>query len=136
MPLNKSPGIDKITVRVIKDSLPATLPVITSIMNTLYHFYPDILLSIPSGFFPCVWNVAKVSPMSKDSDHQEPNNNRPISPLSILSKICGRIALNQIMAYLVSNKCLSTTQSGNKQLHSTETSLTRAIDVILSVIDK
>ena len=33
MPANKSSGIDKMPVCVIKDSLPVTLPVITSLIN-------------------------------------------------------------------------------------------------------
>ena len=40
MPASKSPGIDNIPVRVIKDSLSATLPVITSLIKTL-HFFPS-----------------------------------------------------------------------------------------------
>ena len=39
------------------------------------------------------------------------------------------------MPYLVSNERLSSRQSGNKKLHSTETSLMRTTDAILSAID-
>ena len=128
MPANKSPGIDKIPVRAIKDSLPATLPVITSLINA--SFTRGI------GKFPRSWKLAVVSPILKDGNHEEPNNNRPISRLPILSKVCERVALNQIMPYLVSNERLSTRQSGNKKLHSTETSLIRTTDAILSAIDE
>ena len=126
MPANKSSGIDNIPVRVIKDSLPATLPVITSIINA----------SFKHGNFPRSWKLAVVSPILKDGNHEEPNNNRPISLLPILSKVCERVALNQIMPYLVSNERLSTRQSGNKKLHSTETSLIRTTDTLLSAIDE
>ena len=34
---NKAPGHDKISARVLKDSLPATLPIIASIMNNSFH---------------------------------------------------------------------------------------------------
>ena len=123
---NKSSGIDKIPVRVIKDSLPVTLPVITSLIN----------VSFTRGIFPRSWKLAVVSPILKDGNHEEPNNNRPISLLPILSKVCERVALNQIMLYLMSNERLSTRQSGNKELHSTETSLIRTTDAILSAIDE
>ena len=126
MPANKSSGIDNIPVRVIKDSLPATLPVITSIINA----------SFKHGNFPRSWKLAVVSPILKDGNHEEPNNNRPISLLPILLKVCERVALNQIMPYLVSNERLSTRQSGNKKLHSTETSLIRTTDTLLSAIDE
>ena len=126
MPGNKSSGIDNIPVRVIKDSLPATLPVITSIINA----------SFKQGNFPRSWKLAVVSPILKDGNHEEPNNNRPISLLPILSKVCERVALNQIMPYLVSNERLSSRQSDNKKLHSTETSLIQTTDTLLSAIDE
>ena len=67
---------------------------------------------------------------------EEPNNNRPISLLPILSNVCKRVALNQITRYLMSNERLSTRQSGNKKSHSTETSLIRTTDAILNAIDE
>jgi len=63
-------------------------------------------------------------------------NYRPISLLPILSKICERIALNQLMPYLLSNERLSVTQSGSKKFHSTETPLIHTTDTILGGIDK
>ena len=94
MPANKSSGINKMLVRVIKDSLPATLPVITFLINA----------SFTRGNFLRSWKLAVMSPILKDGNHEEPNNNRPISLLPILSKVCERVALNQIMPYLVSKK--------------------------------
>ena len=126
MPLNKSPGIDKIPARVIKDSLPAVLLILTSVINA----------SFATGIFPCSWKMAEVSPILKDGDFEEPNNYRPISLLPIMSKICERIALNQLMPYLLSNERLSATQSGNKKFHSTETSLIHTTEAILGGIDK
>ena len=45
------------------------------------------------------------------------------------------IALNQFVPYLESNKRLSSTQSGNKQFHSTERSLVHTTDAVLEAID-
>jgi hypothetical protein len=53
MPTNKSPGIDKIPMRVIQDSLPAILPTITSIFNA----------SLTSGVFPSGWKMAEITPI-------------------------------------------------------------------------
>ena len=74
--------------------------------------------------------------ISRQGDHEKPENNRPISLLPILSKVCERIALNQFVPYLESNKRLSSTQSGNRQFHSTETSLVHTTDAVLEAIDK
>ena len=98
MPAKKSSGIDNIPVRVIKDSLPATLPVITFIINA----------SFMHRNFSRSWKLAVVSPILKDCNHEEANNNRSISLLPILSKVRERVALNQIMPYLVLNERLST----------------------------
>ena len=126
MPTNKAPGIDKISMRVVKDSLPVILPTLTSIINA----------SFVTGTFPSLWKMAEVTPIPKEGDHEKPNNNRPVSLLPTLSKVCEKVALNQFMAFLESKQRLSTEQSGKKRFHSTETSLTDTTDVILEAIDK
>ena len=75
-------------------------------------------------------------PLLKEGDHEKPNNYRPISSLSVLSKLCECIALNQLMPYLVENDRLSVHQSGNTKWHSTETSLIYTSDRILTAIDQ
>jgi len=35
--------------------------------------------------FPSKWKKAEVTPIPKDSDHEQANNNRPISLLPVLS---------------------------------------------------
>ena len=81
------------------------------------------------------WKTVKVTPIPKDSnhEHEQPNNNRPISLLPVLSKVCERVVHNQLTSYLQSNDTLSKTQSGNKKWHSCEASV---IDTILNAIDK
>ena len=126
MPTNKAPGIDKIPMRVVKDSLPVILPSLSSIINT----------SFVKGTFPLLWKMAEVTPILKDGDHEQANNNRPVSLLPILSKVCEKVTLTQFMTFLESKQRLSTEQSGNKRFHSTETSLIETTDVILEGIDK
>ena len=105
MPSDKARGIDKISIRVIKHSLPAILPSMTSIINE----------SLASNTFPIVWKTAEVIPVWKEGDHEKPSNYRPKTLLPVLSKLCKRIALNQLMPYLVENDRLSAHQSGNKK---------------------
>ena len=61
---NKSPGIDKIPLRVIKDCLPGILPSVTLIINATFR----------SAQFPNVWKIAEVTPILKDGDQEIPNN--------------------------------------------------------------
>jgi hypothetical protein len=49
----------------------------------------------------------------KDGDHEIAGNNRPISLLPVLSKICERVALEQFSSYLNETEKLSIHQSGN-----------------------
>ena len=123
---NKAPGIDKIPIRIIRDCLQAISYPLTSIINT----------SLLTACFPNAWKIAEVKPIPKEGDHEIANNNRPISRLPILSKVCERVAHNQFMEYLTSKGRLSTKQSGNKEKHSTETSVIQTTDMILSAIDK
>ena len=64
--------------------------------------------------------MAEVVPHMK-GDHEIPNNNRLISLLPVLSKVCERIVYDQFMEYLTTARKLSVHRSGNKKLHSTET---------------
>ena len=111
--LNKAPGYDRVSARVLKDSLPVILPSITSIMNNSFY----------TGKFARAWKIAEVIPILKSGNPEDPCNNRPISLLPILSKVSERLAHGQFVDYLTANKKLAENQSGNRKLHSTETAL-------------
>ena len=65
--------------------------------------------------------MSEVVPLPKDGDLELANNNRPVSLLPAMSKLCERVALNQLMAYMNSRKRLIEHQSGNKAQRLTET---------------
>ena len=46
-------------------------------------------------------------PIHKDGDHEVASNNRPISLLAALSKVCNKVVLNQFTAYLTERKLVS-----------------------------
>ena len=64
-----------------------------------------------------------------------PNNNRLISLLPVLLKVCERAAFNQFTTYVDSKERSTSKKSGNKQHHSTETTLIHTTDQILRAID-
>ena len=125
MPSNKAPGIDKVPTRVLKDSLLITLPFITSIINA----------SLIASTFPEVWKTAEITPIPKQGNHELPNNNRPISLLPALSKVCERVVYNQFVTYLTTKERLTTKLCGNKKWFSTDTSLIHTTDAFLKGID-
>ena len=126
LPSNKAPGFDKVPARILKDSLPATLHIITSIMNN----------SFQSNTFARAWKIAEVVCVPKDGDVGNPCNNRPISLLPVLSIENERLAHKQFVSFLDHNDKLSQFQSGNRKYHSTETTLLSVTDELLKAIDE
>ena len=117
---------------------------------------PSILF-FSSGFFLCCWiffyfrflslgkkergleiKTAEITPLPEQGNHELPINNRPISLLPALSKVCERVAHNQFVIYLTTKERparLTTKQNGNKKWFSTETSLIHTTDAFLKGID-
>ena len=110
----------------MKDSLEVILHPLTDIINC----------SLRSSKYPLTWKLAEVIPIRKDGDHEVASNNRPISLLAALSKVCDKVVLNQFTAYLTERKLLSNNQSGNRKNHSTETLNVAFTDSLLEAIDK
>ena len=79
---NKAPGYDRVSARVLEDSLPVILQSITNIMNYSFH----------TGTFARAWYIAEVTPILKSGNSEDPCNNRPISLLPVLSKVSERLA--------------------------------------------
>ena len=75
--VNKATGLDGISARLLKEACPEIVPSLTHIIN----------LSIRCGYFPDEWKISKVLPLYKEDIKSDPNNYRPISILSVVSKI-------------------------------------------------
>ena len=114
LPSNKAHGPEKVTARVLKDSFPITIAEIMNLINT----------SFSSNKFAQVWKLAKVIPVLKSGDPDEPSNICPISLLPIMSKVCERAAHSQFVHFLDHNEKISKLQSGNRRFHSTGTGFT------------
>ena len=121
LPSNKTPGIDKVSAKILKYSLPAMLPILTSIFNN----------SFAACTFPRAWKISEVTPILKSGDFDDPSNTRLISLLPILSIVCEKLAHKQFVNYLNCNSKIAKQQSGNRQFHSTETALLHFTDEIL-----
>ena len=62
--------------------------------------------------------------------------NRPVSLPPAASKVCERIALDQLTTHLEEEKRLTNHQSGNKKLHSTETLNLLISDTVFESMDR
>ena len=79
--------------------------------------------------------LAEVISMLKDGDLEVASNNRLLSLLNSVSKICERAVLNQFKSYLMRNKLLCLQQGANKKQHSTETLNLLITDHLLDAMD-
>ena len=81
-----------------------------------------------SGIFPDVWECARVTPLFNQGKASDLNNYRPISIISVLTKVFERIVYDQLYNFLSNEDIISTHQSGFRSLHSTVTALLEATD--------
>ena len=95
-----------------------------------------INLSLETGNFPQQWKVAKISPLHKSGSRTNFDNYRPISVLSIVSKVIEKIVHKQLMNFLDENKLLSTRQFGFRAKMSTELAATLLLDDVRNNVDK
>jgi hypothetical protein len=122
----KSSGPDGISNHILKLSVPYIVESLTYIFN----------LSIDQNIFPAPFKKAKVVPLPKNKDTLDVNNYRPISLLSVLSKILEKHAHKYLSRYLESNSLLHPLQSGFRSRHSCASALTLLTDKWLEAINK
>ena len=89
-----------------------------------------------SGIFPDDWKCARVTPLFKQGESSDLNNYRPISVISVVAKVFGRIVYDQLYNLLNSEEIISKQQSGFRSLHSTVTALLEATDSWAFNIDR
>ena len=71
------------------------------------------------GIYPDQWKIAKVTALFKGGDSMDVNNYRPISVLSVKSKILERHVYNSLYSYLTKYNLL-TYQSSFRSGYSCE----------------
>jgi len=108
IPSSKSTN-DHIPLRVFRQILPAFITPFTHLVN----------FSLSSGILPNSCKVAKVTPIHKDGDTENPSNYRPISILPILGKCIEFCVNTQLTQYLDEKGILSDHQYGFRKDHST-----------------
>ena len=102
------------------------VPTITNIVN----------LSLFSGQFHPTLKESVISPLLKKPtlDKEELSNYRPISNLSLISKIIERVVKSRLMDHLTSNSLLNSHQSAYCKHHCTETALLCIHDYLISAM--
>jgi hypothetical protein len=93
--------------------------------------------SLEHGIVPSVFKSAYITPLLKksDLDPEDVKSYRPISNLSVISKLLERIVSKQLVQYLTQNKLLPKFQSAYRANHSTETAVLKVMSDILLALD-
>ena len=96
-----------------------------------------INFSLTSGSVQSIWKSALVVPLLKKTGLELTFNNfRPVSNLSLISKLGEKVVISQIPCHCREHAPLSSQQSASRQNHSTETALFKVHSDSLSNIDK
>ena len=122
----KGTGSDGISVKILKLAAPVLCQPLTR------FFY----LSLEEGCLPRKWKVARVTPLHKDDVRDNEDNYRPVSVLSVLSKLIEKHVARSLMNYLVQNGLLYHLQSAFREGYSTESALINLTDKILFNLDQ
>lgn len=92
-------------------------------------------LSITRGIVPKNLKIAKVIPIFKKGDTDQPSNYRPISLLSVFNKIFEKIIAKRLLLFWNKQKVFNQHQFGFRSGHSTTLALINIIDDIYKMLD-
>ena len=124
--VNKANGPNGISAFMLKTTAKSIAPPLAQLFN----------LSFPTGKFPEIWKIASIVPIPKAGDKSDPSNYRPISLLSIVSKLLEKIVYAILWDHLLEHAPISDRQWGFRRGESTTTVLLSATHDWFSLLDK
>lgn len=119
------------------DPLPVRDLVHSDVFDSLMNIYVEIVnCSITNVNFPSSEKRAIVKPILKGNlDPQCLSSYRPVSNLTILSKIIENVILDQLFLHLNAVQALPDSQSAYRRLYSTETTMCSVLNDLLVLMD-
>ena len=111
----KATGPDGIPVVVLKNISPELSPLLAKLFNCC----------LKEKCFPDIWKLSSVCPVFKNAgERSSPSQYRPISLLSVISKLLEAVINQRVLAHLSKNNLLSDKQYGFRSSRSTADALT------------
>ena len=122
---NKSLGPRSVPIKILQNHVDVLKQPLTYSIN----------FSFQQVIFPEALKTARVTPIFKKEDPLLPSNYRPISALSVFSKLYGKCMYSRLYAFLTKYKLLFKMQFGFTNNHSTSHALISLIDLIKKYLD-
>ena len=110
---NKSPGVDGIPPKLLKES-------VDQISTPLAKWFN---LSLEEGIVPSEWKEANITPLFKKGSRKKPENYRPVSLTSVVCKLLETLIRDHMVEFLVKHKLINTSQHGFLKARSCLTNL-------------
>jgi hypothetical protein len=122
---DSSPGHDRIPSKFFKYCRNDVAPVVSHLAN----------LCFAQGVFPTELKRSLVTPVHKSGNKSDPNNYRPISVLTSISKILEKLINNRLVQYLNKFNLLSNSQFGFRKGKSTEDAILNLTTLISKEVE-
>ena len=110
---NKSPGVDGISPKILKET-------IEQISTPLAHMFN---MSLQEGSVPLDWKEATIIPLLQKGSRNKSVNYRPVSLTSVICKLLEAIIRDHMMDFLINHKLINPSQHGFLKARSCITNL-------------
>ena len=110
---NKSPGVDGISPKILKET-------VKQISTPLAHMFN---MSLQEGIVPLEWKEANISSLFQKGLRNKSVNYRPVSLTSVICKLLETIIRDHMMDYLIKHKLINPSQHGFLKARSCLTNL-------------
>lgn len=124
--IDKATGPDSIPARVLRQAAPELAKPFARLFQLL----------LDKHYMPKQWKVAHVIPCYKKKDKHDPNNYRPVSLLSIISKVMEALINKALWKYICKHRLISDKQFGFRAGYSTADALTYISQNLHDTMDK
>ena len=99
---NKSPGVDGISPKILKET-------VEQISMPLAHMFN---MSLQEGIVPLEWKEANIISLFQKCSRNKSVNYRPVSLTSVICKLLETIIRDHMMDYLIKHKLINPSQHG------------------------
>ncbi len=110
---NKSPGVDGISPKILKETVEQMSLPLAHVFN----------MSLQEGIVPLEWKEANMIPLFKKGSRNKSVNYRPVSLTSALCKLLETIIRDHMMDFLITHKLINPSQHGFLKARSCLTNL-------------